>query len=153
MKTNDKIINGLEVAASTVIKVIFLCLIIGLFIISFIGSAVVDIREHTTYINDNIILNLSSILILCFMAVFLKKKKIKISNNFLYVGIIIWFILCFFWIFLNKMYPINDQYYILDIATNLKKGDCSSFYKRFLLRSISFTIWNNSFFVWINVYI
>lgn len=133
MITNEKFLNKLEKIAVNAVKILFLIIIWILFLYSIVGSAVVNAKEHTTYYKDNIFLNIIVIISICVIALLLKRKKVKISKPVLYGSIIIWFILCVFWLFLTRLQPRFDQKYILDIAMSIKDGDKSFCYKRFIL--------------------
>ena len=133
MLTNEKFLNKLEKMTSNTVKVIFAIIICILFLYSIVGSAVIDLKEHTTYYNDNILLNVIAILFICVLSIVFKRKKIKMNKTILYSCIAVWFVLCIFWIFLTKLPPKFDQKHILDLAESIKKGDKSFFYKRVIL--------------------
>lgn len=152
MQTKDNFMNKFEVLTSNIVKVLFSVIVLGLLLLSIVGNAVVDMKEHVTYINDNVIVNLLSISIICCIAILLKRKNIKINKYFLYIGIAIWFLLCLYWIFLTKLQPRYDQKHIIDTAMNICKRDFSFYRKRFLFRIVSSSIWYYSIYLWLNMH-
>ena len=149
MQTNEKKIIKMYLICSNIVKIIFSVIILSLLLLSIAGSATIVTREHTTYINDNIILN---ILCIAVVAILLKRKNIKINKYFLYIGIAIWFLLCLYWIFLTKLQPRYDQKHIIDTAIDIWKRDFSFYRKRFLFRIVSSSIWYYTIHLWFNMY-
>lgn len=152
MQTKDKFTNKMEFICSNIVKAIFSIIILGLLLLSVVGNATVDMKEHVTYMNDNIIINLLSIAIICGIAILLKRKNIKINKHFLYVSIAIWFGLCLYWIFLTKLQPRYDQKHIIDTAMNIWKKDFSFYRKRFLFGIISSSIWYYFVYLWFDMH-
>lgn len=121
--------NKLEKIINSIIKVIFLCIIIFLFVCSIFSSATMKKDEHTTYKQDNVIIQIGCITVACAIVTFLraKKVKIKISKKHIIIAIVIWIIICTVWIFATKLQPRADQSKILDAAIQMKNGDFSTF--------------------------
>lgn len=121
--------NKLEKIINSIIKVIFVCIIIFLFVCSIFSSATMKKDEHTTYKQDNVIIQIGCITAACAIVTFLraKKVKIKISKKHIIIAIVIWIIICTVWIFATKLQPRADQSKILDAAIQMKNGDFSTF--------------------------
>ena len=121
--------NKLEKIINSIIKVIFLCIIIFLFVCSIFSSATMKKDEHTTYKQDNVIIQIGCITVACAIVTFLraKKVKIKISKKHIIIAIVIWIVICTVWIFATKLQPRADQSKILDAAIQMKNGDFSTF--------------------------
>lgn len=121
--------SKLEKIINSIIKVIFVCIIIFLFVCSIFSSATMKKDEHTTYKQDNVIIQIGCITVACAIVTFLraKKVKIKISKKHIIIAIVIWIIICTVWIFATKLQPRADQSKILDAAIQMKNGDFSTF--------------------------
>lgn len=152
MITNDKFLNKIEFVVSNVLKVLFFSIIFGLLLLSIVGSAIIDRGEHTAYVSDNVIINISSILIISAIAIILKRKNIKINKYFLYSITAVWFALCIYWIFLTKLQPRYDQKHIIDTAMDIWKRDFSFYRKRFIFGAIPPSIWYYIIYLWFNMY-
>ncbi len=119
-----KIINN-------VTKVIFIAILIVLTIASIFSTCTLVKGEKTEYHIDNWFLNIICIIISIAVIVFVKRKNIKINKKtkkiLLIVGIAIWTLLAFFWIFSTQLRPRADQKYIYRAAIGMVEHDFSEF--------------------------
>lgn len=120
---NTKVENVLK----KIIQVIAIIILLFLTITSVLGTAQINGKEVTTYVADNPIIHLIAICAVLALIYFIRKKKIKISKKAIIIFICVWAVIIISWILMTQLYPRADQKYILNSATELLKGDTSSF--------------------------
>ncbi|MBR1653881.1 MAG: glycosyltransferase family 39 protein [Clostridia bacterium] len=125
-----KKIDKLENIAATIIKIIFLILIVFLLIYSIMESANIIYtkltNEHTVHNKDNVIVNILGIMLTCIIATVVRVKRIKISKNVVYVCMILWFVISVAWIFMTDLSPKADSLFTLNSAEEILRGDYSA---------------------------
>ncbi|MBR2786968.1 MAG: hypothetical protein IKD76_05710 [Clostridia bacterium] len=119
-------VSRLEKITTSIIKIIFLIIVAFLFICSIFGSATVNAKEHTDYINDNLLMHIAVITGVSAITAFMKYKKIKINKKVLIVAILLWIVACVSWILMTKFQPKADQKYVLNSAMQFRENKFSS---------------------------
>lgn len=94
------------------------CIIISfLTYFSFVATAYMYDGEDTLFIRDNILLNIVAVVFVCFLAVFLVKKKINVTDRFLKIYCGISFVLTLWFILSTQLVSIDDQSQVLSVAS------------------------------------
>ena len=109
------------------IEIIFILILSFLTVESIFKTCTMDIKEVTSYLNDNPIIHIITISATICIFMLINKKKIKIDKKILWILIEIWVLISVIWIYVCDLYPRADQKYIYEIASQMRQGNFKGF--------------------------